>query len=113
MFSLPSRSAVSASVFRTQDAGFFMLHDCTSLGCQLWDSRTVVIDVAAIAAAKPEILSAEDATTVLCSDGTLRVCAADFSLALDSGRAITFADLCSVSDAYWTEWSECANNARS
>jgi hypothetical protein len=36
----------------------------------------------------------------------LRVRAADFSLALDSGRAINLDELCSVAEAYWTEWSE-------
>lgn len=70
----------------------------------------VVTDYADIVATEPEILRADEPTTVFCSNGTLRVQASDFSLALDSGRAITLDELRSVDDAYWTEWSERANN---
>ncbi|MHA3774777.1 hypothetical protein ACXR0O_24915 [Verrucomicrobiota bacterium sgz303538] len=88
------------------DCILLTLHGCTSISYQLWDSESVVTDLTSIAAAEPEILSADEPTTVFCVNGTLRVHATDFSLALDSGRAITFDDLRSVADAYWTEWSE-------
>lgn len=82
------------------------LHGCTAISYQLWDADTAVTDLTAIAAAEPEILNADEPSTVFCVNGTLRVHAADFSLALDGGRAITFDELCSVAEAYWTEWSE-------
>jgi hypothetical protein len=88
------------------DCILLALHGCTLISYQLWDSESVVTDLDSIAAAEPEILSADDPATVFCVNGTLRVHAANFSLALDSGRAITLEDLCSVADAYWTEWSE-------
>ena len=103
--------AVSIGYLRRRfaDAGdciLLTLHGCTAISYQTWDSDSVVTDLASIAAAEPEILSADEPTTVFCANGTLRVHAADFSLALDSGRAITLDELCSVAAAYWTEWSE-------
>lgn len=88
------------------------LRDCTSLSFQAWDSDTVVTDLGAIAAAEPEILSADEPATVFCVNGTLRVHAADFSLSLDSGRAIALDELCAVAESYWTEWSDRVKKAK-
>jgi hypothetical protein len=85
------------------------LHDCTSLSFQPYEAETALTGLDAIARAEPEILQAHDwtdASTVDCVGGTLRVLATDFSLALDSGRRITFDDLCAVSEAYWTAFAE-------
>ena len=43
-------------------------------------------------------------------NGTIRVTATGFSLELDSGRAITFDELCSVAEAYWKELKERPKN---
>ena len=88
------------------DCILLTLHGCTAISYQLWDSESVITDLASIGAAKPEILSADEATTVFCANGTLRVHATNFSLTLDSGRAITLEDLCNAAETYWTEWSE-------
>jgi|GEM_PF-4349362 len=83
-----------------------VLHGCTALTYEHWESGAVSTDFASILAAEPEILSCDEPTTVFCSNGTLRLQAAGFSLALDSGRAITLGELCHVADAYWTEFGQ-------
>ena len=88
------------------DCILLTLHGCTSISYEPWDAGAPITDFASIVATEPEILSADEPTTVFCSGGNLRVHAADFSLALDSGRAISLDELCSVAEAYWTEWSE-------
>jgi hypothetical protein len=88
------------------------LHGCTSLSYQTWGSEEVLTDIAAIAAAEPEVLSADEPSTVFCVNGTLRVHAVDFSLSLDSGRAITLDELCAVAESYWTEWSDRVKKAK-
>ncbi|RYD83633.1 MAG: hypothetical protein EOP84_07625 [Verrucomicrobiaceae bacterium] len=95
------------------DCILLTLHGCTSLSYERWDSGAVLTDLELIVSSEPEILSADEPTSVLCSNGTLHVQASDFSLALDSGRAITFDELCSVAEAYWTEWSKRANHPQS
>lgn len=87
------------------------LHDCTSLSFQPYEAETALTDLDAIARAEPEILQAHDwtdASTVDCAGGTLRVTAAEFSLALDNGLSITFDELCAVSEAYWTAFGKSA-----
>lgn len=67
------------------------LHDCTMLSFQPFSAEVALTGLDAIASAEPEILQARDwidASTVDCVAGTLRVTAAGFSLALDSGRSI-------------------------
>jgi hypothetical protein len=84
------------------------LHGCAALSYQTHEG-TALTDLDAIARAEPEILQAKDwtdASVVECVSGTLRVTATDFSLSLDSGRAITFDELCAVSKAYWTAFDE-------
>jgi hypothetical protein len=85
------------------------LHGCNALTFQPDGDDVALTDFEAIAKAEPEILQAKDwtdASVVECVNGTIRITAADFSLALDSGRAITFDDLCSVAEAYWKELKE-------
>ena len=94
------------------DCILLTLHGCTSLSYEHWDSGAVSTDFASILSVEPEILSADEPTTVFCDSGTLRVHASDFSLALDSGRAITLDELFAVSEAYWTEWSDRAKKAK-
>ena len=53
-----------------------------------------------------------DLSEVYCVNGALEAVATGGSLALDSGRSITLQDLIDASDAYWTEWSERAKQAR-
>ncbi len=90
------------------------LHGCTALAFQTYEDVAALTDFDAIAKAEPEILKAKDwtdASVVECVNGNIRVTAADFSLALDSGRAITFDDLCSVAEAYWKELKERSKNS--
>ena len=85
------------------------LHGCTSLSYQLYGEDTALTEFDAIADAKPEILQAKDWTdagVAECVSGTLRATATDFSLSLDSGRVITFDELCAASNAYWTAFGE-------
>ena len=85
------------------------LHGCTALSYQPHGDDTALTDLAAIAKAEPEILQAKDwtdASVVECVSGNMRVTATDFSLSLDSGRAITFDELCAVSKTYWTAFGE-------
>lgn len=79
------------------------LYDCTAISYQPWDCDQIVTDLATIAAAEPEILSADEPTIVLCVSGILRVDATDFSIALDSGRTLTLEELSAASEAYWNE----------
>jgi hypothetical protein len=51
------------------DCILLTLHGCTSISCRLWDSESVITDLASIAAAEPEILSADGPTTVFCVNG--------------------------------------------
>jgi len=81
------------------------LHGCSTLSYQPYEEDATLTDFDDIAKAEPEILRAKDwsdASVVECVGGTLRVMASDFSLSLDSGRAITLDELCAVSEAYWT-----------
>jgi hypothetical protein len=91
------------------------LTGCTRFAYRDFDDGQFTTDFSTIAAFEPEVLSAElrDGLCVLdCVSGVLEVMAADGSLALDSGRAITLQELIDVSHAYWTEWSERAKKAR-
>lgn len=91
------------------------LTNCTRFAYQDYESQGFNTDLSAIAAIKPEILSAEMSgatSNICCVGGTLEVCATDGSIALDSGRSITLQELLDVSEAYWTEWSERAKKAR-
>ncbi|QDU31565.1 hypothetical protein ETAA8_67240 [Anatilimnocola aggregata] len=88
------------------------LHGCTALSYLVWETNEVLTDLVAIAAAEPEILSADEPTTVVCNGGTLQVQASGFSLALDSGRAITIDDLFAVAAAYWTEFENRSQRRR-
>ena len=85
------------------DCILLTLHGCTMLSYEQCDSGTVHTDFASILSVEPEILSADEPTTVFCDSGTLRVHTDDYSLKLDSGRAITLDELRAVSQAYWTE----------
>jgi hypothetical protein len=90
------------------------LHDCTDFAYEPDDPKGRLTNLEAISAAEPEILKAEnwkDANKVYCVSGTLHVFTRAFSLALDSGRTITLQELIDVSQAYWTEWSERAQQA--
>jgi hypothetical protein len=92
-----------------------ILAGCTRFAYRDFDEREFTTDFSAIAAFEPEVLSAElrDGLCVLdCAGGVLELSAADGSVALDSGRAITLQELIDVADAYWTEWSERAKKAR-
>jgi hypothetical protein len=85
------------------------LHECTRLAYDPDEPRGSITALEGIARAEPEILKAQDwkdANMVYCVSGTLHVFASSFSLALDSGRKITFDELVAVSEAYWTEFSE-------
>lgn len=91
------------------------LTGCTRFAYRDFNDVEFTTDFPAIAAFEPQVLSAElrGGLCVLdCSGGVLEVMAADGSLALDSGRAITLQELIDVADAYWTEWSERAKKAR-
>jgi hypothetical protein len=91
------------------------LTDCTRFAYRDYEAEDFCTDLPAIAASEPEVLSAElrgDMSEVCCVGGTLEVRASGGSLALDSERAITLQELVDVSEAYWTEWSERAKQAR-
>jgi hypothetical protein len=91
------------------------LTGCTRFAYRDFDDGEFTTDFSAIAAYGPEVLSAElrGGLCVLdCAVGVLEAMAADGSLALDSGRAITLQELIDVAEAYWTEWSERAKKAR-
>jgi hypothetical protein len=82
---------------------------CTRFAYRDFDESEFTTDFSAIAAFKPEVLSAElrDGLCVLdCVGGVLEVKATDGSLALDSGRAVNLQELIDVAKAYWTEWKE-------
>lgn len=108
--SLPGRVEIAIEIeyLRQQfsDPGRFILlilHNCTAISYQAWDDDAIVTDFAAIAAAKLEILSATEPATVCCTEGILRVDAADCSIALDSQRTITLAELRAAAASYWRE----------
>lgn len=89
------------------------LHGCIALDYQSYENDAALTDFDAIAKAEPEILNAKDwtdASVVECANGTIRVTATGFSLELDSGRAITFDELCSVAEAYWKAFEERSKN---
>ena len=92
------------------------LTGCTRLAYRDFNLGEFIMDVAAIAAMQPEVLSAKmhgDLCEIDCVNGMLEVIAGDGALALgDGGRAITVQQLLDVSEAYWTEWSERAKQSR-
>ena len=62
-----------------------------------------------IAAMGPEFVNASMKSGICeidCVDGTLEVVAADGSIFLDSGRAVTLEELTAVASSYWKEWKE-------
>lgn len=68
----------------------------------------LVTDFTDLAATRPQILRAKDwtdASIVECNNGDLRVFATNAALSLNSGREISLAELQTVAEAYWTEWS--------
>jgi hypothetical protein len=80
---------------------------CTAFSYQPDEIDGPLIDFPAISGEKPQILRAEDWTDpnqVYCVSGTIRVEAAEFSIALDSGRPVSLEELCAASEAYWAEW---------
>jgi hypothetical protein len=79
---------------------FLTLHKCTRYEYELFKNPEVAGDM--------EILSVKtvgDVGQVCCQTGILYVCAEDFSMKLDSGRTISFEELCWVSAWYWADWS--------
>lgn len=83
------------------------LQGCTALSYLPFEDPPVT-GFTALAAVRPEILRAKDwtdASIVECNNGDLRVTATYAALSLDSGREISLAELQTVAEAYWTEWS--------
>ena len=91
------------------------LTGCTRFAYRDFDVGEFSTEFSVIAAMEPEVLSAKmrgDLNEVYCVSGVLEVVAVGGSLALDGGRSITLQELIDVSEAYWTEWSERAKQAR-
>lgn len=92
-----------------------LLVGCTRFAYRQSAEEPFTADLSAIAAERPEILSAsmiDGSCEVECSDGVLEVVASDGSVRLDTGRAIMLTELIEMTDSYWTEWNERAAKAR-
>lgn len=86
------------------DSILVTLRDCAVLEYKAWDSDKIVTDFSSIMDADLEILGAGELGVVACAEGELRVSASGFSLALDSGRVISFDELSTVAREYWDEF---------
>lgn len=86
----------------------FVVHlsGCTRFVLTPYD-KPGIADIATIATLAPEILSAEpgDPLTLCCAEGMLALRYDDATLSLDSGEAITLAQLDAAATAYWDAWS--------
>ena len=92
--------------FEEPGDGFVItLYGCTSLTYQPYTADEATDDFDAIGEAA-DFLSAEVPTEIFGMYGWLRLEAAGYSLALDTGRPIALDDLKAVAAAYWTEFSE-------
>lgn len=105
--------------FEPQGEAFFVhLHGVESFGylpyTDRWD-EPVIEELAAIVAARPNIVEAErrsptsdDPATMVVwgSLGSLRMSYAELELGLDDGRPITLAELADANAAYWQAWRE-------
>jgi hypothetical protein len=100
------------------EAFFVHLHGVESFGylpyTDRWD-EPLIEELAAIVAARPNVVAAErcsptrdDPATMVVwgSLGSLRMSYAKLELALDDGRPITLAELIDANAAYWQAWRE-------
>lgn len=100
---------------RFSDAGrlfILTLENCTRFEFQPYDENTLT-SLDEIAKRDVQILSADDTggkIEISCAihrgaGGVLRVVAAHYALALDSGRKISYQEIERVADEYWNEFS--------
>jgi hypothetical protein len=86
-----------------------LLSGCTRFAFKEYEKSEFSTALNDIAAMGPEFVNASMKSGICeidCVDGTLEVVAADGSIFLDSGRAVTLEELTAVASSYWKEWKE-------
>jgi len=112
--SVPGDVVVDISIMylREQFPGSGDSFTITLFGCSRFEyqahGQPPCLDLAAIAAASPEIygLKTADPIEVNCVMGTLRLAYDSASIVLDSGEEIATAQLANACRTYWEEWSK-------
>jgi hypothetical protein len=85
------------------------LNLCTRFAMKIWKDDLLTDDPQRIVASDTEILSTESEDIpvhIVTTQGEIDADFQSFALALDDGKAISFEDLCTACERYWTRWEE-------